>query len=92
MCIDVSQERIYSPVPLPLEMTSESQLLTCCPDRCHSLLKKVVNLFIFGCSVAVRGLSLVAVSQGYPWWQSTGSSLQGLLLLQSTGSQPCGLQ
>ena len=40
--------------------------------------------------VAVRGLSLVAVSGGYSSLWCTGFSLRWLLLLQSTGSRPAG--
>ena len=42
-------------------------------------------------SVAMRGLSLVAASRGYPLLQRTGFALQWLLLLQSTGYRCTGL-
>ena len=41
--------------------------------------------------VAVRGLSLVAVSGGHSSLRSVGFSLQWLLLLRSTGSRRAGL-
>ena len=57
-------------------------------------------IFIFGCIgsslglhwvfVAVRGLSLVAVSGGYSSLWCTGFSLQWLLLLRSMGSRCMG--
>ena len=42
--------------------------------------------------LAVHGLSLVAASRGYSSLQWTGSSLQQLLLLQSTGSRRAGFR
>ena len=65
-------------------------------------LKKLFILFIFyfwlhWVFVAVCGLSLVAASGGYSSLRCAGSSLQWLLLLQSTGSRhvgfsSCGMQ
>ena len=40
--------------------------------------------------VAARGLSLVAVSEGYSLLRCTGFSLQWLFLLRSTGSRHTG--
>ena len=42
--------------------------------------------------LAVHGLSLVAASRGYSLLQWTGSSLQRLLSLQSTGSRQAGFR
>ena len=51
-------------------------------------------LFIYFCPhwvfVAVRGLSLVAASRGYPSLQCAGFSLRWLLLSWSTGSRRMG--
>ena len=56
--------------------------------------KKIIYLFIyFGLRwvfVAVRGLSLVAVSGGYSLLRYVGFSLQWLLLLWSMGSRCVG--
>ena len=54
-----------------------------------------INLFIFyfwlcWVFVAVRGLSLVAVSGGYSSLRCAGFSLWWLLLLRSTGSRRAG--
>ena len=45
-------------------------------------------LLIYGCrgSLLLQGLSLVAVSRGYPSLQCLGFSLWWFLLLQSTGA------
>ena len=55
---------------------------------------KFIYLFIYfwlcWVFVAVRGLSLVAVSGSYSSLQCMGFSLQWLLLLQSTGSRHTG--
>ena len=57
-------------------------------------LNKFIYLFIYfwlrWAFVAVRGLSLVAVSRGYSLLQCVGFSLQWLLLLRSTGSRHAG--
>ena len=39
-----------------------------------------------------HGLSLIAASRGYFLWGYAGFSLQGLLMLWSTGSRVHGLQ
>ena len=53
-----------------------------------------INLFIYfwlrWVFVAARGLSLVALSEGYFSLQCAGFSLRWLLLLQSTGSSLMG--
>ena len=60
--------------------------------RCHFL--KKISLFIYfwlhWVFVAVRGLSLVALSRGYSWLRCMGFSLQWLLLLRSSGSRHAG--
>ena len=56
----------------------------------YFFLKKLINLFIFGCvgsSLLRAGFSLVAVSRGYSSLWCTGFSLQWLLLLRSMGSR-----
>ena len=53
------------------------------------------NLFIFGCAGSLLlcgGFSLAVASGGYYLLQYKGSSLQWLLLLQSTGSRVHRLQ
>ena len=53
-----------------------------------------INLFIYfwlrWVSIAARGLSLVAASEGYALLRCTGFSLRWLLLLRSTGSRRMG--
>ena len=44
-----------------------------------------------GSSLLCSGFSLVAESGGYSFLRCLGFSLQGLLLLQSTGSRVCRL-
>ena len=57
-------------------------------------LNKFIYLFIYfwlcWVFVAVRGLSVVAVSRGYSLLQCAGFSLSWLLLLWSTGSRSAG--
>ena len=49
-----------------------------------------IYLWLHWVFVAVRGLSLVAVSRGYSSLRCTGFSLRWLLLLQSTGCRRAG--
>ena len=56
------------------------------------IFKFILFLYLWLCWVfiAVRGLSLVAVSGGYSSLRQAGFSLRWLLLLQSTGSRRTG--
>ena len=76
----------HSPTPQPLATTPCSAL------NCKSTFFFFLFFYFWLCWVfiAVRGLSLVAVSGGYSLLRCAGFLLEWLLLLRSTGSRRAG--
>ena len=78
------------PYPPPLAITNLSSVSMCSSFGSFVLFCFLIYFWLRWVFVAVRRLSLVAVSGGYSLLQWAGFSLQWLLLLRSTGSRHVG--